>query len=146
MLEIKLNWLDLAWLRYYYFHIKVFFCSSITLDDHLAINSKKNLSYLRTMFPCGQSYANLCKNPAINWSLQKVHLKICVACHHKHAENLPTKSAQMLTPLLLRTLFSGKTGLAERWLNCFFAIYDLTWTHILALKSPNKEFLKQHFS
>ena len=59
-MEIKLNWLDLAWLRYYYFHIKVFFCSSITLDDHLAINSKRNLSYLCTMFPCGQSYANLC--------------------------------------------------------------------------------------
>ena len=28
----------------------------------------------------------------------------------------------------------------------FFAIFDPTWTHILALKDPNKEFLKQHFS
>ena len=30
--------------------------------------------------------------------------------------------------------------------NFFFAIFDPTWTHILALKSPNKEFLKQNFS
>ena len=28
----------------------------------------------------------------------------------------------------------------------FFAIFDPTCTHILALKSLNKEFLKQHFS
>ena len=28
----------------------------------------------------------------------------------------------------------------------FFAIFDPTCTHILALKSPNKEFLKQNFS
>ena len=28
----------------------------------------------------------------------------------------------------------------------FFAIFDPTWTHILAQKGPNKEFLKQHFS
>ena len=28
----------------------------------------------------------------------------------------------------------------------FFAIFDLTWTHILAQKGPNKEFSKQHFS
>ena len=27
----------------------------------------------------------------------------------------------------------------------FFAIFDLTWVHILAPKSPNKEFLKQYF-
>ena len=26
----------------------------------------------------------------------------------------------------------------------FFAIFDSTCTHILALKSPNKEFFKQH--
>ena len=30
--------------------------------------------------------------------------------------------------------------------NPFFAIFDPTWTHILVLKSPNKEFLKQYFS
>ena len=28
----------------------------------------------------------------------------------------------------------------------FFAIFDPTWTHILAQKGPNKEFVKQHFS
>ena len=28
----------------------------------------------------------------------------------------------------------------------FFAIFDPTWTHILAPKGPNKEFLKEHFS
>ena len=28
----------------------------------------------------------------------------------------------------------------------FFAIFDPVWTHILALKGTNKEFLKQHFS
>ena len=28
----------------------------------------------------------------------------------------------------------------------FFAIFDPTWIHILTLKGPNKEFLKQHFS
>ena len=28
----------------------------------------------------------------------------------------------------------------------FFVIFDPTWTHILVLKGPNKEFLKQHFS
>ena len=28
----------------------------------------------------------------------------------------------------------------------FFAIFDTTWTHILAPKGLNKEFLKQHFS
>ena len=28
----------------------------------------------------------------------------------------------------------------------FSAIFDPTWTHILARKGPNKEFLKQHFS
>ena len=28
----------------------------------------------------------------------------------------------------------------------FFAIFDLTWTKIMASKGPNKEFLKQHFS
>ena len=28
----------------------------------------------------------------------------------------------------------------------FFAIFDPTWTHILAPKDPNKEFLKEHFS
>ena len=27
-----------------------------------------------------------------------------------------------------------------------FAILDPTWTHILAPKGPNKEFLKEHFS
>ena len=27
----------------------------------------------------------------------------------------------------------------------FFAIFDPTWTHILAPKGPKKEFLKQHF-
>ena len=26
----------------------------------------------------------------------------------------------------------------------FFAIFDLTWTHILASKSPSKEVRKQH--
>ena len=30
--------------------------------------------------------------------------------------------------------------------NTFFAIFDATWTHILAPKALNKEFLKQHFS
>ena len=29
--------------------------------------------------------------------------------------------------------------------NLFFAIFNPTWTHILVLKTPNKEFLKQHF-
>ena len=28
----------------------------------------------------------------------------------------------------------------------FFAIFDPTWIHILALKGPNKEFLEQNFS
>ena len=28
----------------------------------------------------------------------------------------------------------------------FFAIFDSTWTHILAPKVPNKELIKQHFS
>ena len=28
----------------------------------------------------------------------------------------------------------------------FSAVFDPTWTHILALKGPNKEFLKQNFS
>ena len=28
----------------------------------------------------------------------------------------------------------------------FTVIFDPTWTHILAQKGPNKEFLKQHFS
>ena len=28
----------------------------------------------------------------------------------------------------------------------FFAIFDPTWTHILALKGPNEEFIKQDFS
>ena len=28
----------------------------------------------------------------------------------------------------------------------FFAIFDLSCTHILALKSPNESFLKQNFS
>ena len=28
----------------------------------------------------------------------------------------------------------------------FFAIFDPTWTNSLAKKSPNKEFLKEHFS
>ena len=28
----------------------------------------------------------------------------------------------------------------------FFAIFDLTWPYILAVKGPNKEFLKQHYS
>ena len=28
----------------------------------------------------------------------------------------------------------------------FFAIFDSTLTHSLLLKSPNKEFLKEHFS
>ena len=28
----------------------------------------------------------------------------------------------------------------------FFAIFDPTWTHILAPQGPNKEFLKQCFS
>ena len=28
----------------------------------------------------------------------------------------------------------------------FFAIFEPTWTHILALKGPNKEFLIQNFS
>ena len=28
----------------------------------------------------------------------------------------------------------------------FFPTFDPIWAHILALKSPNKEFLKQHFS
>ena len=28
----------------------------------------------------------------------------------------------------------------------FFAIFDPTWTHLLASKGPNKEFLRQYFS
>ena len=28
----------------------------------------------------------------------------------------------------------------------FFVAFDPTWNHILALKGPNKKFLKQHFS
>ena len=28
----------------------------------------------------------------------------------------------------------------------FFAIFDPTWTHILAPKGLNKEFLKEHYS
>ena len=28
----------------------------------------------------------------------------------------------------------------------FSAIFDPTWTHLLAPKDPNKEFLEQHFS
>ena len=27
----------------------------------------------------------------------------------------------------------------------YFAIFDSTWTHIVAPKGPNKELLKQHF-
>ena len=28
----------------------------------------------------------------------------------------------------------------------FFAIFDSTWTHIIIIKGPSKEFFKQHFS
>ena len=28
----------------------------------------------------------------------------------------------------------------------FFVVFDPIWTHILALKDPNKEFFKQNFS
>ena len=28
----------------------------------------------------------------------------------------------------------------------FVSIFDPTWTHILAPKGPNKEFIKEHFS
>ena len=88
--------------KYYYFHFKVFFCSVTTLDDlRLAINGKRNFSYLCNKFPCGQNHTNLCWNPAINLIsryLQNINLKIFdVACCHKHAENLLTKSAWMLT-------------------------------------------------
>ena len=53
----------------YYFHFKVFFHITITLDD------------LRSIFPRGQKYANVCENPAIN-------LNVKVAPKHKF-ENLP---------------------------------------------------------
>ena len=45
---------------------------------------------------------------------------------------------------MLRTSFLGKTGFTERWLvwkKHFFVIFDPTWSHIVAPKSPNKEFL-----
>ena len=43
------------------FTSKFFFRSIITLDDlRLAINSERNFSYLCSMSPCGQNYANLC--------------------------------------------------------------------------------------
>ena len=57
------------------------------------------------------------------------------------------QSIGTLLLLMLRTSFFGKTGLAERWMagmkKTFFAIFDPTCPHILALKRPNKEFLKQ---
>ena len=68
--------------KYYYFHFKVFFCSTISFNDLcLAINSERNFSYLHSMFPPGQNYTNLCQNPAIN-------LNVKVAPKRKF-ENLP---------------------------------------------------------
>ena len=53
--------------KYYYFHFIFFFRSVTILDDlRLAINSERNFTYLRSMFPRGQNYANLCENPASN--------------------------------------------------------------------------------
>ena len=55
-----------CWLRYnqrevLLISLKSFFCSITTLDNLcLAINSERNFSYLHSMFPCGQNYANLC--------------------------------------------------------------------------------------
>ena len=44
-------------------------------------------------------------------SLQNVNLKIFrVACRHKHAENLPTKSPRMLTSLYKRLIFGAKNA------------------------------------
>ena len=41
--------------------------------------------------------------------LQNVHLKIfCVACRHKHAENLLTKSTWMLTSLQSARFVQGR--------------------------------------
>ena len=42
-----------------------------------------------------------------------------------------------------------KTGLVSKvagMKTTFFAIFDSTWTHILAPEGPNKEFLKEHIS
>ena len=44
-------------------------------------------------------------------SLQNLNLKIFrVTCRHKHAENLPTKSARMLTSLYKRLIFGAKNA------------------------------------
>ena len=68
--------------KYCYFHFKDFFWSVITLRDlRLAINSERNFSYLRSMFPRGQNYANLCKNPAV-----KLNFKVAPK---RKFENLP---------------------------------------------------------
>ena len=51
--------------------------------------------------------------------------------------------------MAVKNFFQGKLGWYEDgWLTMkttFFAIFDSTWTHILAPKGPNKEFRKQHF-
>ena len=97
----------LFWLRYnqsevLLFWLQRFFCSAITLDD--LINSERNFSYLRSEFPQGQNYANLCQNPAINLNIKVISKRkfenLPRGLPPKHTETLPTKSAQMLTSLV----------------------------------------------
>ena len=58
-------------------------------------------------------------------SLQNLNLKIFrVACRHKHAENLPTKSARMLTSLYKRLIFGAKNAFED-----FQKIVETNITH-----------------
>ena len=57
------------------------------------------------MFPHGQNYANLCQNPPVNLNVKVTQKRKSENLLHglplKHAENLLTKLAQMLTSLPL---------------------------------------------
>ena len=65
---------------------------------------------------------------------QLVHILVCLKCY----------DTMVVKNIIFRQDWVGRkvAGLKKT----FFAIFDTIWTHILALKGPIKEFLKQHFS
>ena len=48
--------------------------------------------------------------------------------------------------LVFRENWVGSNVTGMTGMKTFFVIFDLNWTHILAIKDPNKEFLKEHLS
>ena len=74
------------------------------------------------------------KTSLVFYADQLAHILVCLKCQDTMA----------IKTFVFRQNWIGRKVAGMK--KSFFTIFDPIWTHILAPKDPNKEFLKQHFS